>query len=100
MKYRTILMFGAPGSGKGTHGKILGSIPGFVHCSCGEVFRSLSPETPLGKIFVEHSSRGNLVPDEPTIKLWKNYTRGLAAAGRLEQNDDETLIKEKHTNEE
>ena len=49
-------MFGAPGSGKGTHGKILGAIPGFVHCSCGEVFRSLSPETPLGKIFLEHSS--------------------------------------------
>ena len=30
LKYRTILMFGAPGSGKGTHGKILGTIPGFL----------------------------------------------------------------------
>ena len=77
-------MFGAPGSGKGTHGKILGAIPGFVHCSCGEVFRSLSPETPLGKIFLEHSSTGGLVPDEPTIELWKNYTHSLAAAGRLD----------------
>jgi adenylate kinase len=77
-------MFGAPGSGKGTHGKILGSIPGFFHCSCGEVFRNLSPETPLGNIFVEYSSRGELVPDEPTIELWKNYTLGLTAAGRLD----------------
>jgi adenylate kinase len=91
MKYRTILMFGAPGSGKGTHGKILGSIPGFVHCSCGEVFRSLSPETPLGKIFLEHSSTGGLVPDEPTIELWKNYTHGLAAAGRLDHKRN-TLV--------
>lgn len=84
MKYRTILLFGAPGSGKGTHGKILGAIPGYFHCSCGEVFRSLSPDTPLGKVFVEYSSRGELVPDEPTIELWKNYMDGLKAAGRLD----------------
>jgi adenylate kinase len=29
MKYRTILIFGAPGSGKGTQGKVLGAIRGF-----------------------------------------------------------------------
>jgi len=77
-------MFGAPGSGKGTHGKILGAIPGFFHCSCGEVFRSLSPDEPLGKIFVGYSSRGQLVPDKLTIELWKKYTRALTAAGRLD----------------
>jgi adenylate kinase len=91
VKYRTILMFGAPGSGKGTHGKILGAIPGFIHCSCGEVFRSLSPETPLGKIFVEYSSRGNLVPDEPTIQLWQQFVHGLTATGRFHTERD-TLV--------
>jgi adenylate kinase len=84
LKYRTILMFGAPGSGKGTHGKILGAIPGYFHCSCGDVFRSLSPDMPLGKVFVEYSSRGELVPDEPTIELWKDYTDRLTAGGRLD----------------
>ncbi len=84
MKYRTILLFGAPGSGKGTHGKILGTIPGFFHCSCGDVFRSLSPDETLGKVFVEYSSRGALVPDELTIELWKKYTNALTAAGRLD----------------
>jgi len=83
MKYRTILMFGAPGSGKGTHGKILGTVPGFFHCSCGEVFRNLNPETALGKIFVEYSSRGRLVPDQPTIELWQQYVHGLTATGRF-----------------
>jgi adenylate kinase len=83
MKYRTILMFGAPGSGKGTHGRILGTVPGFFHCSCGEVFRNLNPETPLGKIFVEYSSRGQLVPDPPTIELWQQYVHGLTASGRF-----------------
>jgi len=91
VKYRTILMFGAPGSGKGTHGKILGAIPGYLHCSCGEVFRNLSPETPLGKVFVEYSSRGELVPDEPTIELWQQYVKGLVASGRFDPAKD-TLV--------
>jgi adenylate kinase len=91
MKYRTILMFGAPGSGKGTHGKILGAIPGYIHCSCGEVFRNLSPETPLGKIFVEYSSLGQLVPDAPTIELWQRYAHGLTASGRFHPKHD-TLV--------
>jgi len=84
-------MFGAPGSGKGTHGKILGAVPGFVHCSCGEVFRNLSPETPLGKVFVEYSSRGELVPDEPTIELWHQYALGLVATGWFHPSKD-TLV--------
>ncbi len=84
-------MFGAPGSGKGTHGKILGAIPGYMHCSCGEVFRNLSPETPLGKVFVEYSSRGQLVPDEPTIELWQQYAHGLVVTGRFHPTKD-TLV--------
>jgi adenylate kinase len=84
-------MFGAPGSGKGTHGKILGAIPGFVHCSCGDVFRSLSPETPLGKVFVQYSSRGELVPDEPTMELWQGYAHGLVASHRFHPAKD-TLV--------
>ena len=84
-------MFGAPGSGKGTHGKILGAIPGYVHCSCGDVFRNLRPETPLGKVFVEYSSRGQLVPDEPTIALWQQFAHGLTATNRFHPKND-TLI--------
>lgn len=70
MKYRTYLIFGAPGAGKGTQGKILGIIPRFFHCECGEVFRSLDTRTEVGQAFLEYSSRGQLVPDEITVKLW------------------------------
>lgn len=73
-----ILILGAPGSGKGTQGKILGKIPRFFHCACGDVFRSLDTRTPLGKQFVEYSSRGELVPDELTISLWKAQIDNLA----------------------
>lgn len=70
MKYRTYLIFGAPGSGKGTQGKILGAIPRFFHCACGDVFRQLDTRTAVGQAFLEYSSRGELVPDEVTVKLW------------------------------
>jgi adenylate kinase len=71
MKYTTYLLFGAPGSGKGTQGRSLGSIPRFFHCACGDVFRSIDTRTRLGRAFLEYSSRGELVPDDITVELWK-----------------------------
>ncbi len=70
-KYQTYLIFGAPGSGKGTQGRAIGTIPGYYHFACGDVFRSLDLRTPLGQKFLEYSSRGELVPDEITVQLWK-----------------------------
>lgn len=72
-KYRTILMFGAPGSGKGTQGKVLGALPGYFHLSCGDVFRSLNSKSELGQIFLQYSSQGKLVPDNFTIQLWHDH---------------------------
>jgi adenylate kinase len=91
MKFRTILLFGAPGSGKGTQGKILGSIPNFYHFSCGELFRNLTPDTELGKIFLEYSSRGQLVPDEPTIRLWQHCIQVAERDGGFNRQTD-TLV--------
>jgi len=69
-RFQTILLFGAPGAGKGTQGKILGSVPGFYHLSCGEVFRTLDTASELGRTFIKYSSAGKLVPDDVTIKMW------------------------------
>ena len=77
MRYRSILLFGAPGSGKGTQGKILGTIPGFHHSSTGDLFRSLDLQSPMGRKFWEYAGRGELVPDEFTISLWKQYIKGM-----------------------
>ncbi len=71
MKYPTYLFFGAPGSGKGTQGTVLGSLPRFFHCACGDVFRQMDTRTALGRAFLEHSSKGQLVPDEITVELWR-----------------------------
>jgi adenylate kinase len=70
-RFRTFLILGAPGSGKGTQGKVLGAIPRFHHLACGDVFRSLDTRTALGQKFVEYSSRGELVPDDVTVQLWR-----------------------------
>lgn len=71
MKYTTYLLFGAPGSGKGTQGRSLGSIPRFFHCACGDVFRTLDTRTKVGRAFLEYSGKGQLVPDEITVQLWQ-----------------------------
>jgi adenylate kinase len=91
MKYRTILLFGAPGAGKGTQGKILGTIPRLFHCSCGDVFRNLRPDNELGRMFVEYSSQGKLVPDEATVKLWRQSINSSTGAGQFNPETD-TLV--------
>jgi adenylate kinase len=92
MSYRTILLFGPPGAGKGTQGKILGTIPGLFHCACGEVFRSLKTDSDVGRIFIEYSSRGELVPDEPTVKLWHHFIDSCTKAGRFHPEQDALVL--------
>jgi adenylate kinase len=91
MKFRTILLFGAPGAGKGTQGRILGSVPRFFHFACGDVFRGLTAETPIGRLFLEYSTRGELVPDEPTIELWRQSIDTHIRSGRF-RPDQDTLV--------
>ncbi len=77
MRYRSILLFGAPGSGKGTQGRIIGQVPGFYHSATGDIFRSLDLQSEMGRRFWEYAGRGELVPDEFTIKLWTQYMKGV-----------------------
>lgn len=92
MKYRTVLLFGAPGAGKGTQGRILGSIPHFYHCACGDAFRNLTIESEIGRIFIEYSSRGELVPDGPTIRLWRETLEARQKSGQFDPNTDTLLL--------
>jgi adenylate kinase len=92
MSYRTILLFGAPGAGKGTQGKILGTIPNVFHCACGEVFRSLKADSPVGRIFLDYSSRGDLVPDGTTVKLWHHFIESCIQSGRFHPQQDMLVL--------
>jgi len=75
-RYKTVLLFGSPGSGKGTQGKILGSIPGFYHSSTGDIFRSLDLQSEAGRLFWEYAGKGQLVPDDVVIRVWKQFIKG------------------------
>lgn len=87
-RYQSILLFGAPGAGKGTQGKILGQIPGFFHLSCGEVFRTLDIHSELGRIFYEYSSRGELVPDDITVRMWRENMHAQTVLSLYKPHND------------
>ena len=92
MKLRTILLFGSPGAGKGTQGKILGEIPNHLHVSSGDLFRNLRVQNPLGQTFLDYASKGSLVPDEPTIELWRADIENRIHNGTFHPETDTLLL--------
>jgi adenylate kinase len=91
-RYKTVLLFGMPGVGKGTQGKILGHIPGFFHLACGEVFRSLDVNSELGRQVMQYSSRGELVPDALTIDMWRNNVHAQTVLSLFKPKDDLLIL--------
>ena len=91
-RFPTVLLFGAPGVGKGTQGSILGQIPGFYHLSCGEVFRSLNINSADGREIYQFSSRGQLVPDELTVRIWTKALHGHIAVSRYRPPDEMLVL--------
>lgn len=92
MKYKTFLIFGAPGSGKGTQGAALGNLPRFYHCACGDVFRSIDTRSPIGQEFLRYSSKGQLVPDEITVALWKDHIENAIKMGYFKPDIDYLVL--------
>jgi len=92
MQYRTYLLLGAPGSGKGTQGKILGNIPRFFHLAMGDVFRALDTRTAIGQKFIDYSSRGQLVPDEITMELLRAHIGHLVGIHTFKPDIDSLVL--------
>ncbi len=79
-----LILFGPPGSGKGTQAELLVKKYGFLHISTGDMFRyELKNNTPLGQEAREYMDRGHLVPDEVTIAMLRK---------RVEENPGVTGI--------
>ena len=65
-----IIMLGAPGTGKGTIAGILSENLGIPQISTGDIFRkNIKEGTELGKLADSYISKGQLVPDEVTVKI-------------------------------
>ncbi|MBQ2121868.1 MAG: nucleoside monophosphate kinase, partial [Bacteroidaceae bacterium] len=70
---KNIVIFGAPGSGKGTQSELLVEKYGFKHISTGDVLRSeIKKGTELGKTAQQFIDHGQLIPDELMISILAN----------------------------
>jgi adenylate kinase len=88
-KIRSILLFGMPGSGKGTQGSVLGQIPGLIHISCGDVFRKIPKYGELGREIMKFTSHGLMVPDDLPVRIWERHIQILEM--------QELLLRDQHT---
>jgi adenylate kinase len=104
-----IVLFGKPGAGKGTQAEFLKEKYNLTHLSTGDIFRyNIKNDTDLGKLAKTYMDKGDLVPDEVTIKmlqsevdknpqsagfLFDGFPRTLAQAEALDK-----FLESKHQN--
>jgi adenylate kinase len=68
-----LVLFGPPGAGKGTQASSLVEKYNLYHLSTGDVFRyNIGQKTELGMLAKSYMDKGDLVPDEVTIKMLKS----------------------------
>ena len=68
-----IVIFGKPGSGKGTQADFLKNKYDLYHISTGDLFRkNITNKTKLGLEAMFYLDKGDLVPDSVTIKMLEN----------------------------
>ncbi len=83
IKHKAILMFGYPGCGKGTQGVALAGMPNLFHLAMGDIFRGLDKTSPIGEEFLSYSTKGLLVPDELTVRVWKSHVEQKVSNGEI-----------------
>ncbi len=78
-----LIIFGPPGSGKGTQAKRLAEKFHLIHLSTGDLFRhNMSNDTDLGQLAKSYIDKGELVPDEVTTSMVKDFLeRNTEAVG-------------------
>jgi len=103
-----VIIFGAPGSGKGTQSELIIAKYGLYHISTGDILRQeIKKQTELGTIAEEYIKTGQLVPDELIIEIlsdvldanpeakgyiFDGFPRTIAQGKALDQ-----LLREKNT---
>lgn len=76
-----LILFGPPGSGKGTQAQKLIDKYSLVHISTGDLFRyEMGHDTPLGRQAKAYIAKGELVPDSVTIGMLRNKVEAHADA--------------------
>ena len=97
-KFRSYLVFGPNGIGKGTNAKAVGTLPGYFHFSTGDMFRALVARVKEGKAseleqrIDETMKSGGLVDDETTVALARENLETAVKEGRFDPRADYFLL--------
>ncbi len=96
-----IVLFGKPGAGKGTQAEFLKEKYNLTHLSTGDIFRfNIKNDTDLGKLAKTFMDKGDLVPDEITIKMLQSEVdKNPHSAGFLFDGFPRTLAQAKALDE-
>lgn len=80
-----VVLLGPPGAGKGTQAQRIAVATRLLHLSTGDMFReNVKNQTDLGRLAATYMDKGDLVPDEVTIKmLLERINRPDAAGGAM-----------------
>lgn len=91
-----LVIFGPPGSGKGTYASRLTKRLSVPHISTGELVRDeIRSKTPLGKIVEKYSNSGTLVPDEVITEILKNRICAETSKGFILEGYPRTVSQAK-----
>ncbi|MDO5656679.1 MAG: adenylate kinase [Flavobacteriaceae bacterium] len=81
---KNIVLFGPPGSGKGTQAEYLVEKYDWVQLSTGDMFRkNIQNETELGRLAKSYMDKGHLVPDEVTTDMLRDEVKNYRDAKGL-----------------
>jgi adenylate kinase len=83
-KYRAFVVFGPPGSGKGTIGHLLAEAGQQLHLSSGDLFRNLPPDSEEAKELRSYMNSGTLAPDDLAIRIFAKHMDRLVAEGKFD----------------
>jgi len=93
---RAFYLIGPPASGKGTHGRIIGSLPGFFHFSMGQAFRTWQPrdDREIQTLVEAHeiTSQGQLASDELAYRIFLDCYSGICSARKFRPHADILIL--------
>ena len=90
-RIKSILIFGPPGSGKGTMSSILSLTPSLIHLSSGNIFRSLD-NSPFKKKAQKYCDKGELIPDDLTMDICQSHINFLIEEGTFDKQYSTLLL--------